>query len=217
MTEEKKYDRRQLKTREAVFQALARLLKKKSFANITVQEIIDEANVGRTTFYAHFETKDHLLKAMCESIFDHVLAEHQEKEESHDFSVRERSISELLEHILYHLKDEKEEMLDILLTDSADLFLNYFAENVRRLLENDPALRSEGSRSGSSRSGDGADEGHGCSNRRLVPENDHVPEDYRLQMETTGIVETVRWWAGNRMEYEPRQVAEYYERVFQLQ
>lgn len=191
--------------------------------------------MGRTTFYAHFETKDHLLKAMCESIFDHVLAEHQEKEESHDFSVRERSISELLEHILYHLKDEKEEMLDILLTDSADLFLNYFAENVRRLLENDPALRSEGRRGGSSRSWDGTDTGHGfsgsslrsvrdsvdegngCSNRRLAPETDRVPEDYRLQMETTGIVETVRWWAGNRMEYEPRQVAEYYERVFQLQ
>ena len=65
-------DRRQKKTREAIFSAFSSLLSKKKYSQITVGEIIEHADVGRATFYAHFETKDYLLKAFCEELFCHI-------------------------------------------------------------------------------------------------------------------------------------------------
>ena len=65
-------DRRQRKTKLAIFHAFTSLLAQKDYSQITVGEIIEKADVGRATFYAHFETKDYLLKAFCQELFCHI-------------------------------------------------------------------------------------------------------------------------------------------------
>ena len=54
-------DRRITKTRKAIYQAFLHLLNQKDYESITVQEIIDLADVGRSTFYSHYESKELLL------------------------------------------------------------------------------------------------------------------------------------------------------------
>ena len=54
-------DRRVRRTRESLHKALISLTLEKKYDEITIQEVLDRANVGRSTFYAHFEGMDELL------------------------------------------------------------------------------------------------------------------------------------------------------------
>lgn len=56
-------DRRTLKTRHALYNALLRLLTQRPWEEIDVQTLCDVANVGRSTFYGHFQNRELLLKA----------------------------------------------------------------------------------------------------------------------------------------------------------
>jgi AcrR family transcriptional regulator len=64
----KKGDRRVERTRQLLRDALVSLIREKGFAALSVQEIIDRANVGRATFYAHFDNKEDLLMAGLEGL-----------------------------------------------------------------------------------------------------------------------------------------------------
>ena len=54
-------DRRVQKTQQSLRDALVALMREKNYDSIVIKEILDRANVGRSTFYAHFLDKDDLL------------------------------------------------------------------------------------------------------------------------------------------------------------
>ncbi len=56
-----KPDRRIGRTRQLLHQALIDLILENGYESITVQDILDRANVGRSTFYAHYRDKEDLL------------------------------------------------------------------------------------------------------------------------------------------------------------
>ena len=123
-------DRRQKKTRKAIFKALRTLMEQKQYSAITVQDIIDEANIGRSTFYAHFETKDDLLHSLCSEIFCHVFTDLLPQEED----VMDRKNLELkLGHILYHLKENQVNVQGILAADGDGRFMAYFKQYLTQL------------------------------------------------------------------------------------
>lgn len=174
-------DRRQQKTRQAIFSSFSNLLERKNFGNITVQEIIDEANVGRSTFYAHFETKDDLLKAMCTDIFHHVFSDDLKKENTHDFSHAGHDFEKEITHILYHLQDNRKNLKGLLSCDSGAIFMKYFKDY---LYETFPSYVE------------------------TLPYQ--APFAYVLHMTICSFAETVRWWITGDTEYTPEQISSYF-------
>jgi AcrR family transcriptional regulator len=62
-------DPRILRSRRMLMEAMATLLSKKEFDDISIQEIADEATLNRATFYLHFPDKSALLQAMTDLRF----------------------------------------------------------------------------------------------------------------------------------------------------
>ena len=63
-----KTDRRVQRTRELLRKALIELISERAYDAITIQDIVDRANVGRTTFYLHYNSKDELFVSCHEAI-----------------------------------------------------------------------------------------------------------------------------------------------------
>ena len=66
-------DRRVLRSRRMLIDALGKLLRKRDFNELSVQEIVDEADLTRATFYLHYPDKGSLLQAMSAERFGEML------------------------------------------------------------------------------------------------------------------------------------------------
>lgn len=65
-----KQDRRSQRTRHLLGAALVELIREKGYHTITVSDIIDRANVGRSTFYAHYHDKDALFVGEMDRVIE---------------------------------------------------------------------------------------------------------------------------------------------------
>lgn len=181
-------DRRQQKTRDAIFKAFGTLLSQKSFSKITVQDIIDEANIGRTTFYDHFETKDYLLREMCADLFAHVFSDKLSAEGTHDFSLITGNPRAMVTHILYHLLDNERNILGMLTNESNELFLGFFREYLSELIA-DHMLNG------------------------LELRGKKVPDDFLVNHISSSFVGMIQWWARNGLKQSPEEMSEYFMAV----
>ncbi|MFL5802066.1 MAG: TetR/AcrR family transcriptional regulator [Roseiflexaceae bacterium] len=79
-----KADRRSQRTRQLLHTALIELMLERRYDEITVQDIIDRANVGRSTFYAHYLDKEDLLVSGFTQVLD-ALRQHMEQHKQGDW------------------------------------------------------------------------------------------------------------------------------------
>ena len=124
-------DRRQQKTRAAIFAAFSELLAEKSYSKITVQEIIDAANVGRTTFYAHFETQGRSAQGPVRGAFR---THHQPAQRTAPtpmvWTAQGDAPESVFCHLLQHLQENDRNILGLLSCESSEIFLRYFKDSL---------------------------------------------------------------------------------------
>ena len=69
-------DRRSQRTRQALHTTLIQLVIERGYDAISVSDIVEAANVGRSTFYAHFTDKDDLLRGLADTLRAVLVSEH---------------------------------------------------------------------------------------------------------------------------------------------
>ncbi len=177
-------DRRQRKTREAIFKAFISLLRQKDFTAITVGDIIDRADVGRATFYAHFETKDFLLKELCQELFCHLFDALQgENNHKHIFECDAHDTVFL--HLFKHIQKNDNQILELLSGENNRLFLRYFNDGLYDLVGSQiDALKTEKHRD--------------------------LPQDFLINHICGTFTQTVLWWAGDGCKLSAEKITEYF-------
>lgn len=177
-------DRRQRKTRNAIFKAFLELLSEKSYNRISVGDIITRADVGRATFYAHFETKDYLLKELCTELFAHLFAA-ETGDDTHTHIFDCQAPDSVFLHLFQHLQRNDNNILGLLSCESNELFLRYFKEGLRRLVKEHLFL--------------------------FQPyKSDRLPESFWVNHISAVFVETVTWWIDNKTKESPEVMTEYF-------
>jgi AcrR family transcriptional regulator len=96
-------DRRIQKTRKLLHDALGSLIREKPYDSIAVQEILDRANVGRSTFYTHFRDKDELLVSGIHDLLNSVYPAATQSAENRCEAIIRFSLP-VFEHIHGHLR-----------------------------------------------------------------------------------------------------------------
>ena len=181
-------DRRQRKTREAIFSAFTELLSKKDFNQITVGDIIDRADIGRATFYSHFETKEFLLKEFCEELFCHIFDTEHDTGHHHRHIFDCNGSDSVFLHLIQHLQRNDNNILALLASQNNALFLRYFRTNLKYLVESHLALFDS-------------------------QKSTALPEAFWKNHIASTFVETIRWWIDNGMQESPEVITAYFFKV----
>ena len=177
-------DRRQRKTREAIFAAFTALLSEKDLTQITVGDIIDRADVGRATFYSNFETKDFLLKELCQELFCHIFdAAEQHSDHRHIFHCD--APDSVFLHLFQHLLNNDNGILRLLSGQNNHLFFQYFQEGLQKTVISQLAMFD-------------------------VRKDPRLPESFWVDHIASVFVQTLRWWIDNGMKESAETITEYF-------
>jgi AcrR family transcriptional regulator len=91
-------DRRVRRTRRTLQEALLSLIEERGYERLTVQDVLDRADVGRSTFYTHFRDKDALFMTCFDDLRDGLRRELDAMADGHVRGSNTRPLLMIFEH-----------------------------------------------------------------------------------------------------------------------
>ncbi|MCK5329911.1 MAG: TetR/AcrR family transcriptional regulator [Candidatus Marinimicrobia bacterium] len=185
---QEKVDRRVQRTRQLLNDALMALIAEQGYDSITVQNIIDQANLGRSTFYKHFLSKEDLLFRGMDDIIHGLIWEVESPlnvDKSIGFNQRFLSTIPLFRHIREQHRLYRAILgghgIDIIIKKIHDHLCSHIQERIERLLP----------------------DGHTC----LVP-----PPVTAYHIAGT-LLTLLTWWLDNNRPYTPETMDEIFQEL----
>lgn len=183
----KRKDRRVERTQQLLEAALLSLIKEKEFDAISVQEIIDRANVGRATFYAHYDNKEDLL----ESGFNGLLAalrERQREARSRGSSIDDQLFA-FSHHLLAHANEHRDIFPAMVSKRGGALIQHLLRHLLVKVVRDDVKVVA-------SQGGTG-----------------QMPEEAIVQFIAGGLFGLLMWWLSGKMRLSVEEVNEIFRRL----
>lgn len=182
-------DKRELKSRKAIYEAFRICLKEKDYNSISITDVLEVSKVSRSTFYSHFKSKDDVLKAICNEIFDHVLSPSLVKENDHDFSSSSNfDYSRTITHIFYHFYDEKILIKEILTSGGSPIFVEILKSRALPLFK-------------------------ACIKSHIYYKED-IPEELQVYQLTESFVSIIKYYIENECIISPEMLMNYFNKLY---
>jgi hypothetical protein len=181
--EHDKKDRRTRRTRQLLRDALLSLLKEKRYTDISVQDIIERADIARSTFYVHYIDKDDLLVGkwcLFASKLGHQAAIRMHEEHTSEAIFPTRG---WFQHI-----QAQNDILKLIAKDSA---IELAMKTLHGILRAD-VQRKVG---------------------RHLQTNDSIPDSLVVEYMATALMSLIKWWIRHNMNYSPQQMDEIFQRL----
>lgn len=177
----RKDDPRVEKTIKSFKEALIILLLKKEFERITVQEIADEANLNRVTFYLHFFDKEDLLEQILDKVTGKLTASIATPIEGLTYTSNQPApiLVEMCEHILKYAT-----LYKVILVDEN---LPHYSRKITKIIEKSilESIRFY--------TGDGT--------------NYTVPHKVIIAYTSSAYLGVIKWWIKNETPYTPKHLS----------
>ena len=181
--EPEKKDRRTRKTRQILRDALLALLREKRYEDISVQDIIERADVARSTFYVHYVDKDDLLTGshgiFAENLGEQMLAH-----------AGEGSVSAFSSRMWFHHIQAQSDVLKVIAKDSA---MELAMKTLRGIIHDSVQK--------------------GMQTHFQTSQNASVPLPLIVDYLTDTLMTLIKWWFKDGMQRTPEQMDDIFQQL----